>query len=801
MVAFLTMDLVKTSRFCTHCGNCVKNDLHREETCDFCCSGCKAVYHFLNSHDLKQYYTLRGQANGPSQKHKKGKVYAYLDDPSVKEAFSKNETTFEVQFYLEGMHCMACLWLVEKMPTLVAGVASARVHMGQSLVTLRCYATVSLALVAETFCSMGYTPHLMTQDYRENERLQKKENRQFLVRMGVSAGAAAHIMLMSISIYAGAKPPFDTLFHAVSLVWMIPVMLYSAVPFYKNAWGALRTRQMSIDLPIAMAILAGFGLSVGSLFSVHPVVYFDTLAMLVFLLLSSRFLLRKISQKSDHLRFLRARFFPTYATRRCLDLTTTEDISLDTVQIGDCLVVPAHSQIPADGVLLEAVGLINTASLTGESYPEMTYPGDPVFCGTTTMDDSIVMQVTAGYKDSRLAHLLDDLAAVGRSGTEQVLDLVANRLLKGVIGLAIGVVCFFWAMNQGGEGVRRALSLLIVTCPCALGISVPLTYSLMIRKAVLMGFWIKKGETLQDLAMIKSVWFDKTGTLTVGSFELRQWKSVIEDPMLKSIVYALEKPSNHPIAKAICRAFQDEGVIAADVKNVQEVIGTGVSGDFGPNRYEVRQAQTEFYDPGLADSEGFRSSVGVYKDSVLVAALSLGDLVKPGVKKMVKDLQKMGLKVGLISGDREETVTALAKAVGMTDFFWALSPEKKREMVQCERSLMMVGDGANDSPALAQSSVGVAVQGSLEMTLKVADVAMTEPHMSRIVDLVRMGRITQKIIYATVGLSLVYNVFFATAAVFGWVSPLVAAIVMPVSSMTVLGIAYGGSLQVKRKTT
>lgn len=791
---------------CIHCGNplgSVEGYVDRQ----FCCHGCKTVYEILHQRGLKQYYELRKKGDHlraalPASELKES--YSYLDDPEFQKLYSSgtssdvNEASksARMQFYLEGVHCVACVWLIEKVPEFLPGVTSVHLDMSKSVATVNCE-DGKFSEVAREFNRLGYRPHAVRS--ADIDALQKKENRQFLMRVGVAWASSGNVLLYAISLYAGVGGDYATHFRWISFLFFLPSVFYSAVPFYKSAWSAIRTRTVSIDVPIVLGIVVGTLASLFNLITGSEHIYFDSVSSLIFLLLGSRYIL-KITQQSALSSAGLLHFLAPSMVRRKKPDGSEEETNADFLSAGDIILVKTGESIPVDGSVVQGSTHLNCALLTGESDWVAIKEGDRVFAGTVNQESPIEIRVSASGATTRLGQILKATEEGMRRKAPIV--TIADRVSKWIVlaSIALAAVTFFATLGYGWQhAMNRALAIMIVTCPCALALATPFAMTMAMGRAAKIGLLIKGSDVLERLNQVKSVYLDKTGTLTSGSFELLQWIAI--DPQatpqnLGRVLWALESGSVHPVAKALVRFIQKAGVQSPlpEVKDFKETIGHGVSGTIDGDRYEACKWV------GEAENEG--TQIGVHRNGVLIARAVLGDRLREDSAAAIQKLRDLDLDPYILSGDSASAVQSVASRIGIAPdhAVSGVSPEQKSKAVTepgVEKSLM-VGDGANDAVALASAFVGVAAHGGMEVSLRAADAYVHSPGVMPIFQLVQIARETMKVVRRNLIFSGIYNLIGVAAAITGHVGPLFAAILMPISSLTVYASSVLGTRALRK---
>jgi Cu2+-exporting ATPase/Cu+-exporting ATPase len=764
---------------CSHCGLPVPTNLQSPDPAlpSFCCDGCNTVYGILHDHNLGKYYDLKEGAASvreqqPALSH--GKSFTYLDSEEGLNQFAFGEDQLQMRFFIEGVHCVACLWLIEKLPDIVPNVHEIRLNLGQGECTVTLEKGGRFADVAHQIQAFGYVPHPLQAD-QSSQDIQQKAYKKQLYRLGVSAVGAGNIMLLSVSLYSGATGNFATLFEWLSAALCFPIIFYSGQPFFKSAWGAIRSRVLNIDIPVSAALLFGYSFSAWSLVNGSEAHYFDSLAMFVFLLLATRIGLLSYHQRQERQHQFLELFLPPTAKKATE--SGSETVALDSISIGDNIVVEDGDIVPLDGILESEEGVFNCHILTGESQLATLLQGAPVYAGYKHHGDAVTIKVVTEQGQTRLNSILNKLDTLEKPSIVTLADKVAKWFLA--VTLLLSVVAFFVL------GFESLLALIIIACPCALALATPLSYTVSMNKAIQKGIFIKSPSVLEQLPLTEHILFDKTGTLTTG--ELSVVSSDIQDSELLTIAAQLESISMHPIARAIVRfAGSSQKSTNLIINDITETPGKGVSGTYNDTRYELRQIQHSDI-----TSQDIRTKVGLYKESQLLGQFELEDTLRPDVQTTLNALKEHA-SLQLVSGDSEGPVSNVAKLTGIETFHFSKSPEEKQAHISSLQHTVMVGDGINDTLAFKAANVSVAVQGSLEASLQLSDVYMSTHSLDSLVDLFYISKQARRTIITTIAISLTYNIAGIISVWMGWVGPLFAAILMPTSSATVLAITIFG---------
>ncbi len=783
---------------CAHCGLVVPTGRARPGAPrSFCCAGCEAVHDALAEHGLDGYYRIASEARAPARTTDKS--YAELDDPAFHRLHVRRRADglAETALFLEEVRCTACVWLVERVPGLCAGVVEIRLDLSRSRADVVFDpGRTSLSALGRMLDRLGHPVH----PYRgvDRDALHRREDRALLIRLGVAGAAAGNVMLLAIALYAGmfgGMGGADTaLFRWASMVVAVPALSFAASPFFRGALGAVRSRRLHLDLPIALGILVG--LVWGALNTIRGTgeIYFDSLAMLVFLLLVSRWVQRRQHRRASSAAELLYALTPRTARRAGPDGEV--EVPLEAVVAGDRIAVRAGDTIPVDGIVTAGQSAIDAGLLTGESNPTAAGIGDLVHAGTINVAGPLTLRATAAGEATRIGQLVARIEAEGRrrAPIQRFVDRVAGRFVAIVIAVA-AVTALAWSLSVGlRAGLEHAMALLIVTCPCALALATPLAVSIALGRAARRGLLVKGGDALERLASPGLVLLDKTGTITLGRIRLTDWRG---DANARSLAAAVERGSAHPLARALTDAIDADGQVATEI---HESLGGGVEGIVGRHRVAVGAprwiAARATVPRGLrvtADElvRDGRTPVMIAVDDRAVAVAGFADAIRPDAARAVASLRAAGWSVGILSGDDPRIVCAVGAALGLPAAVCrgGVTPEAKLAAVRAARAtgpVIMVGDGVNDAAGMAAATCGIAVHGAAEAATDAADVFVRRPGLAPLVELFDGAAATLGVIRRNLRVSLAYNLIGGTLAVSGLIHPLIAALMMPLSSLTVL---------------
>ena len=754
----------------------------------FCCHGCQTVYEILHDKKLQQYYKFRDQSEKQSFTPIKttNNKFNYLDQEDFRNKYVKsNKNSYTLIFYLEGIHCLACLWLIEKIPEFVPHVVASKLNMAKSTAEITITKEGSFATVAKQLETLGYPPHPIMED-EDSTKLSQKEDHSQLIKIAISFFCAGNIMLMSFSVYAGATGAIKEYFDLLSLLLAIPALTYSSTSFYKNAYSSVKNKVLSIDFPIVVAIILGSIFSAEQALTNGTHIYYDSLTTLVFLLLTSRYLLKKMQQKGLSAANVSSFFSTLLATKIGKNGEKTQVLASFLKKDEFVLVKPGET-IPTDGIISTGVSQTNNSLISGESLPVNVKKGDHVFSGTINLSHDLEIIVQTIAEKSKLGNILKSVEKGWNKKTQitRFTDTVSRYFVIIVFSIALITFSYFWYSHNLEAAITRALTLIIITCPCALGLTTPLSLTLTLAKFAKLGIIVKDESVIEKITQAKNIIFDKTGTLTYGRFKVVNVINHIKEELADEIIYSLEKKSKHPIAISIreylfYQAKEAQKTLSElEIQEYTEIIGEGPQGIIDNKKYQVK---------GIKHSESGLTKIGLFIDKNLIKEFHLQDIVKSDAKVTLNRIKKFIPNHFILSGDNESAVKTVEKELGFQAHhcFANQTPEDKVKFIQKHPKSIMIGDGANDAIALSHALTGIAVHGSVDISLRASDVFMANHRLENIEKLIIGSHQTLKIIKRNLIFSLLYNIIGAILAIGGYITPLLAAILMPLSSFTVL---------------
>lgn len=802
---FVARDTV--GRHCFHCGQGVPDGLELRVAIDqvdraMCCHGCAAVAQAIVAAGLENFYRYR---SGPSITAgavvpdflQRARIY---DRPEIQASFVQNEGELRTAaLMIEGITCAACIWLNERYLAALPGVVDVQINYSNHRAQIcwddtRIHLSDILAAVSRT----GYLAH--PYDINRQQRLMQHNRRHLLRRLSVAGALGMQIMTLSVALYAGAwygiEPQFEKFFRWVSLVLCAPVIGYSAQPFFIAAWRDLKLRRAGMDVPVALGMALAFGASVYNTLRDSGAVYFDSVAMFSFFLLGARYLEMMARQRAGEAAEVLAQSAPCTAAR-LNDNGTVDTVAAAALAVGDCVRVLPGETIPADGRIVVGTTTIDESLLTGESQPVGRGPNDAVVGGSVNIDQPLDIAVTRVGKDSMLSTLLRlmERAQADKPAFAQLADRVAARFVWAVLALA-GVVALYWSLHDAARVLPITLSVLVVTCPCALSLATPAALSAATGALTRLGLLVTRGHALETLARSTHVVFDKTGTLTLG-------KPVVTETLCLgslgvaqclAIAAGLAAQSEHPVARALFKACPQP----APARAVINTPGAGIAGTIGTSDYVLGSASFVRNRCGqVLSAEQSRdllqtgSSLVLLADaSGLLAAFRLSDALRPGARELVADLQASGRQVLMLSGDNPAAAGRIAAQCGITAVQADLSPVQKlaavRQLQAQGAVVAMIGDGINDAPVLAQAQVSIAMGGGTPIAAASADMVLVGDRLARLSTGFAIAKRSFVIIRQNLIWALAYNLGALPAAAMGLVPPWLAALGMSGSSLLVV---------------
>ncbi|MBI3042536.1 MAG: cadmium-translocating P-type ATPase [Betaproteobacteria bacterium] len=792
---------------CFHCGEPVPDDSPYHVVVDgvarqTCCAGCAAVARTIIDNGLAAYYRYRSEL--PRRELAVPVVPEELrlyDLPEVQRTFAHapDAARHRAALLVEGITCGACVWLIEQRLRRMPGVFHVAVNMAARRAQVEwdpeC---VQLSAILLAIADLGYRAQPF--DPARSESAAARERRTMLWRLFVAGFGMMQVMMYAVPVYlaqGGMSREFEAMMRWASLVLTLPVVAWSAGPFFTSAWRDLRARRVGMDVPVALGIAAAFIASAYATVRGAGEVYFDSISMFVFLLLGARFLEASARSKAADAQQRLVKHMPAVAERLTAEDGATERVAVASLKAGDRVQVAPGAVVPTDGCVLQGASATDEALLTGESRPVAKRAGDAVIGGSINLRSPLTVEVTRVGQDTLLAGIvrLMDRAQGDKPRIAQLADRVAQWFVAALLAVA-AVTALAWYALDPQRALSVVVAVLVVTCPCALSLATPAALTAATGALYRLGMLITRGHALETLARATHVVFDKTGTLTTGRLSLIGVMPLDgrgPDDCLR-LAASLEGGSEHPVARAIAAAAPRSGGLAvADPRNVP---GEGVEARVEGLRVRIGSpafvaALTRRPLPAeMLYAVDEITVVALGSETGWIALFTFGDALRSHARTAVRGLQTHGLAVCMLSGDRRETAGHVARELGIEAFHGEATPQDKLDYVrrlQAQGAIVaVVGDGVNDAPVLAQAQVSVAMGGGTDLAHASADMVLLGGDLDRLLEAVDVARNTMRVIRQNLAWAVAYNAVALPLAVAGLVTPLAAGIGMALSSLAVV---------------
>jgi len=789
---------VTNETHCFHCGlNCL-NSVYQEAGHLFCCAGCLTVYQFLNSQGLSNFYRL-GAAPGNTAQEKKSEPYQfeYLDD---KELFEKIidyrlGDIAVITLKLPGIHCASCIWLLENLHQIEKNVKKVQVNFLKKQARIH-FDSNGLALsgLVRLLEKIGYLPEFSWKNFNKSKQL---NNRKELIKIGIAGFAFGNVMMLSFPDYFSNEVPVDfkKFLGYACLILSLPVLLFAARDWFLGAWKAIKHKHITLDIPIVIGLLILFTKSTFDVLVEQEVGYFDSLCAFVFFMLLARYFQKITFEKLSFTDGILS-YFPMAVTIIKDGIKRT--VPFTKIQVGDELFLRNGEVIPVESTMISESGLVDYSYLTGESELVTVGTNDKLLAGGKINGQGVSVIASKPIEGQILEQIWQDSERSDVKNRKTFADRISPYFVGTIVTIASLAFLIHLLLGRGyGFGIYCFASVLIITCPCALAISAPLVYGVMQRKLAKRGFYLRSGEILEGLAEADTIVFDKTGTLTYSEKELYPVKeNLTEDE--KAACGALASNSIHPISKQISK-WSHQNFIST---SFEEKVGKGIQG-FCNSLYiqigSVRWFEQLGYDLEILTEHKNQAEnlLLVSIDNKIMAIYKLQDKFRENGKEILVSLQnKYDLHV--ISGDHDKSRENLEQiGLNRNQIHFQYSPLDKQEYIQAlvkqGKKVIMIGDGLNDQEALRSSHVGIAISEESSHFSPASDVILIGKQWSELPYFIASSKQAVKLIKLNLGFSLLYNIFGIYIAVGGMLTPIYAAILMPVSSLTVVLVAAFGS--------
>ncbi len=806
---------------CDHCGLPLPADESFQKTIQgrslhFCCHGCQAVCEAIYAAGMEGFYQRTPEGGLGARPVEMPKELALYDLEAVQQEFIRPAASADlrsIHLLVEGIHCAACVWLIERTLGQMAGVASVAVNLsGRRLHLQWDPKQQKLSTILERLGSIGYSAVPFDPDVAEGQI--RQQNRSLLFRLAFAGFAMMNLMWISIALYTGAaEDEFRPLFHWLGLILATPTLLYSGWPFFRGAVLGIRHAHLTMDLPIVIGATTTYLYSLYITVTQSSIgeVYFDTVVNFLFVILIGRWL---ESFSKRHAVVATQRLFDLQPKVAILLTDSGEErvVPIRSVTVGAQVRVKPGQKIPVDGVVREGESEVDESMLSGESLPLRKRVGDRVVAGTLNQLNPLQIEVTAILGQTTLGKMIDLVAEAQAS--KAPIQCTADRIVPWFVAITLllaAATFLYWMRYDLEFALMAATSVLIITCPCAFGMATPMAIAVATGLGARHGILVKNGAVLERLSQLHHFVFDKTGTLTEGRMRLVTLDyaadcSRVEQQQLLRQVAAVEALSEHPIAAAVV-AYAEAAAVryrSLAVTAFNNSPGRGVSAEVAGQRLvigtrEWLEAQGVTLDGALVAAEALlaaelQTPIHIATDGNHRAIWAVADALRPDARSLIEQLQAQGQQITLLSGDRRAVAEAVAARLGggMRVIAEVLPAEKHQQILQLQQqgeAVVMVGDGVNDGPALVQADVGIAVGSGTDVSVESADIVLMQNELTKILLAQALAQRTLRTVRQNIALSILYNLIMVPLAMAGLITPLVAAISMPISSLLVIGNA------------
>lgn len=778
---------------CFHCGEaCTTINITAEDK-NFCCEGCRMVYQLLNKNGLCDYYALNENPGNNQRIPVRKDKFAFLNDSSIQRqlvTFS-NEQQTHVTFYLPQIHCSSCLYLLENLHRLQPAVISATVNFTRKEVSIVFdHTNFSLQKLAELLTGIGYEPYLSLQNL---QHYKPGVNKSLIYQLGVAGFCFANIMLLSFPEYLGleaADRALQPVFRWLNVLLALPVFFYSAWPFYESGWIGLRHKLLNIDAPIALAIIVTFSRSIYEVISGAGPGYFDSMAGIVFFMLTGRVLQDKTYQQLSFERDFTS-YFPVAAT--LVKDGKEIPISLPEIKAGDTLLIHSNELIPADGICTRGKACIDYSFVTGESLPVNKEMGEMVYAGGKQTGSAIEILVIKEVTQSYLTRLWSADAFKKNNETNNTSFVhLLSRYFTSILFTIAGIAAAYWLLTDSTKVWNVITAVLIVACPCALLLSNTFTNGNILRILGRNKLYMRNAQAIEDMAGITHIVFDKTGTLTTSNQHNIVYEGLPLSRQQQNAIASVAAQSNHPLCKALVAWMPNRDRLP--VSAFREIPGKGIEGFVGEDRIALG---SQPFITGMNEGHENGSQVFVAINYNLHGYYSIHNHYRESVTPLIRSLAAI-YKLSVLSGDNATELSNLQHMMGNeATLLFNQQPADKlhyiKHLQEKGERVMMIGDGLNDAGALKQSNVGIALTDNCNNFTPASDAILDACQLFHLHRFIRLCRINKQIVIASFVLSIAYNIVGLSFAVQGSLSPLIAAILMPASSLSILLVTFGCS--------
>ncbi|MBV35983.1 MAG: ATPase P [Rickettsiales bacterium] len=761
----------------------------------FCCEGCLAVADMIVQNSLEDYYKFRTESGEkPDAIVDLENELKAFDQADVQQEFivSQTDNNNNILLYADQIRCSACAWLLERTLSRLQGVSSIQVNVSAQVISLSWNPeSIKLSRILKQAHKMGYS----ATPYKQEEVLLKQKHiqKQWLKRLGLAGLGMMQVMMFAVALYLGAfsgmSSDFQWLMRSVSFLVSTPVLLYSGYPFYSSAFAVLKNRQLNMDVPITLALIVAYSASMWAFFTHSGEVYFDSVTMFIFFLLIGRYIEFRVRQRVSERVYKGNVNKINYAEKYEPDTDSYRAITTTLVQEGDLLLVRAGKQVAVDGTLVSDTAELDVSMLNGEFMPSTLSKGQQVLAGSINHHQPFMMQATASDKGSYWDKLLQlqEAALLDKPKIALLADQIARYFVLAILCIA-SLVAAYWISVGSDDALWITLSVLVVSCPCALSLATPVAMTCSILSFNKNNILIKGQDFLQSTNEVTDIVFDKTGTLTLGKLSvdtIEVYSEQSKDTVL-ALIAALEHRSEHPIAKAFAKYHSPD----VEMDSVNFLPFKGVEGSRAGKSYYFGNSQNAASQQLLEQCGDDADALYLTEDSKVIARVTLSDTLREEAAEVCQNLSNKGYTLHLLSGDPSSQVQNLAEKIGFEHWQNDVKPEDKLDYIQKlqdqQKKVLVVGDGVNDAPIMAAANASVAMAAAADITRTSADCYLMADNLRNVEFALTRSKKTQSVIKQNLAWSLGYNFSMIPLAAMGYIPPYIAAIGMSLSSVVVV---------------
>lgn len=764
---------------CDHCGEqCVTkiefNDL------SFCCHGCKTVYEILNSNDLGEYYNLEQKPGIKIISENSSVNYDFLNDPEIaKDFISYNDSALtKVTFDAPQIHCSSCIWLLENLSRLNPEIRYSSVNFNKKTISITYNSKLPLSKLVDLLASIGYPPDLSSKDLKNVE-----SRNSIFYKIGIAGFCFGNIMLLAFPEYLGLDESFShfrDFFGYISLFLSIPILLYSGIDYIKSALKGIRQRHINMDIPITLGILTLWIRSTYEIISGIGMGYLDSLAGLIFFLLVGKWFQQKTYDALSFDRNYKS-YFPIAVNK--VENGKSNPIKIEHLKKGDVIEFRNNELVPADGILEDQNTKLDYSFVTGESDPINKKQGDTIYAGGKILGGKVRIRLSKKVDNSYLTQLWNESAFEEKEELSELSHYISKYFTIGILFIT-AITAIYWSFYDSTVIWNAVTAVLIVACPCALALSIPFTFGAIMRNMGTHGMYIKNTQVIERLSKINSIVLDKTGTITFKNSSLVQYvgKELSSDEIIA--IKTLSENSMHPNSVAITNSLAN--IALTELSDFQEVQGAGISAHVQGKT--IKLGSSEYLGIPNKNDTSIGATVHLSIDGAYFGTYHIKQRYRSGLKKLITRL-KSKFSITLLSGDNDQQKDYIKETFNIESLHFNQKPIEKLEFIRQLQNdaqhVLMIGDGLNDAGAIKQSDVGIAISDDLHQFSPACDAILEASNLEELPMFLKLTEKAITIVKISFGLSLIYNLFGIYFAVSGQLSPVIAAILMPLSSITI----------------